>query len=275
VVVLWLVAVAFVFHGRRFSMAAAAYDGVPSGERLTTVLTVVPHYARLLFVPWSLSADYGPQVIPPAQHLDAGVLAGGLLCIAIALGVAVAWRRAKPVAFALAWIPIVLAPVSNVFVVSGITLAERTLYLASAGVCFLGGLATDALLGSRKVIVLATATALVSVFALRTWTRTPIWRDDRIFLLTLLETHPESYRAHWVAGRVLASAGRLDDAAREMAVARSLFRRDRFLFRESAEVALARGAPDEARALADSAQTIAPADSSVAAFQARLRSLSR
>jgi hypothetical protein len=45
-------------------------------------------------------------------------------------------------AFAMLWVPIALSPVSNVFFASGILLAERTLYLASVGVCLgLGAIA--------------------------------------------------------------------------------------------------------------------------------------
>jgi hypothetical protein len=46
-----------------------------------------------------------------------------------------------------------------------------------------------------------------------------VWHDSRTFALQLLADHPESYRAHWVAARVLHAAGNVDGARREYAIA--------------------------------------------------------
>jgi hypothetical protein len=126
----WAVAVSLLFRGRELSVVADLYLDASAGERLLTVLTVIPHYARLLVSPWSLSSDYGPQVIQLAQSLTAqGIVGLGLLAASVG-AVAVLRKRAAAPAFALGWIVISVAPVANVLVVTGVTLAERTLYLA-------------------------------------------------------------------------------------------------------------------------------------------------
>jgi hypothetical protein len=99
---------------------------------------------------------------------------------------------------------------------------------------------------------------VVLAFGIRTWTRTPAWRDDRTYLLTLLADHPESYEAHLTAGRVLRGAGHLDEAERELAISRQLFARDPLVYREAAEIARRQRRPELAAALLDSAR-LAPA----------------
>jgi protein O-mannosyl-transferase len=271
VIAAWAGIVTTIFHDRPFNVPAKTFAGITTADRLTTILTVVPEYARLLVAPWQLSADYEPQVIPLAHGLNVAGVAGLLVLGAPIVAIAAAWRRAPVAAFALVWIAIALAPVSNVFIVTGVTLAERTLYLASIGICLLAGSAFDGVWSRRPPVAIVVTLIVAAGFAFRTWTRTPAWHDDRTYVLTLLGTHPESYRAHFVAGRVLAGAGRLDDASGELAAARALFARDPALVQQSAELELRRGHLLQARALADSAQLLAPGDSVIINLAARLR----
>src|SRR5690606_10083747 len=157
-----------VFQGRSFTYPAPTFVGATTGERLLTVATIVPHYVRLLLAPIHLSGDYYPQVIV----LATGVTPAGLLgfALAVALGVAVrrAWRPVPEAAFALVWIPIAIAPVSNVFFPS-VALAERTLYLASVGACLTIGIVAQRLARHRSALVIASAALLVALGVTRTW----------------------------------------------------------------------------------------------------------
>jgi hypothetical protein len=74
---------------------------------------------------------------------------------------------------------------------------------------------------------------MLAAGVLRTWTRTPVWHDSRAFAIRLLEDHPESYRAHWVAARVLRAAGDLEAARREYAIALRINTRDAAMNREA------------------------------------------
>jgi tetratricopeptide (TPR) repeat protein len=214
-----------VFHERSFTYPAPTFLGASTGERLLTVATIVPHYVRLLLAPIHLSGDYYPQVIV----LATGVTPAGILgfALAVALGVAVrrAWRPVPEAAFALAWIPIAIAPVSNVLFPS-VALAERTLYLASVGACLIIGIVAQRLATKRVTLVVSMAAVLLTLGMVRTWTRTPVWRSDKSYVLTLLRDHPESYRAHLVAGRVLMAQGQLSAAADYFETASQLFPRD-------------------------------------------------
>ncbi len=252
----YLVTLAIVFNDRPFRVMTGTLAGLSPGDRLWTVATVIPHYVRLLLAPASLSADYEAQVIPAAHGITAAGAIGLLLATSYVLAVITAWRKSRRLAFALLWIGIAIGPVANVFFVSGITLAERSLYLPSVGAMLALGLAFDALLTQRRGLAHVAAVAAVLAGAVRTWTRTPVWRDNRAYVITLLTDHPESYRAHWVAGRVHRAAGQPMDAVHEYMLARRLFAGDHRVYTESADLAASIGETKAAAALRDSAAAL-------------------
>jgi len=256
VVVAYVLILAAVFHDRALAMEARVLVGATSLERMALVAKVIPHYARLLLAPAELSASYAPNVIMPDGGLSSGTMLGVALLVLAALAFVgcVRGRRWPVMAFAMLWVPIALSPVSNVFFASGILLAERTLYLASVGVCLGVGAIAERMLITRRSAALTAIAVVLLAFAARTWTRTPVWRDDRAWLLTLLADHPESYEAHRTAGGILKGAGHLDHAARELTIARELYPRDPLVYREAADVALRQQRTQLAAALRDSAR---------------------
>lgn len=231
----WLALMAFVVRGHP-PVTSAVFLDRSTFERLLTVLSVVPEYLRLLAFPLHLSADYEPGVIQPASGVTAGVVLGTTLIAAYAWIAFRAWRGERVAAFALLSIPIALAPVSNVFFATGVALAERTLYLPSAGVCLLAGWMVQRAGERRMQAIVVVGITLLTAGATRTWLRTPVWHDARTFAITLLEDHPESYRGHWVAGRVLLAAGDIAGAHRELTLARRIYGRDDKLNREARSV---------------------------------------
>ena len=236
---IYVAALSAIFTNALIVSQTPVYVGVSTVHRLLTVASVIPEYARLLLVPERLSAEYVPAVIDLATSVTWGVVMGVLLAAALAAAIFHAWRRAPEAAFALAWVPVTLTPVSNVLFVTGVVLAERTLYLPSVGAMLAVGWAIERY-GWRAPRGVAAAVALVLVlFAMRTWSRTDIWHDPKTFMLTNLEENPDSYKAHWNVGRVDAALGRLPEAEGEYAIARQLFGRDAVLWRESGELKLA------------------------------------
>ncbi|MBA3558459.1 MAG: hypothetical protein H0W30_07635 [Gemmatimonadaceae bacterium] len=271
ITLVWAAALVAVFRGRSFSVPATTFLGASLSERLLTVATIVPHYVRLLLAPFDLSADYYPRVIELVSGVTPSVLLGFVLALALGIAVRRAWRPAPELAFALLWIPIALSPVSNVFFASGVSVAERTLYLPSVGALLaLGWVMQYSVRRSMRSAIIVAA-AVMLLFAIRTWTRTPVWHDDKTYILTLLRDHPESYRGHLVAGRVLASSGDLFGAARQYALARTLFRRDPSAFFEAASVEIMRNDLPRADLLLDSAFLVTPKSPAVNMLQADVR----
>jgi len=257
VVVLYAIILVAVFHDRALSTPARALAGATTSERLAMAVQVIPHYLRLLVGPVELSASYAPNVIVWRPWGSAAVVLGLALATLVAMTIGVLLkqgRRRALLAFALLWIPIALAPVSNVFFGSGVVLAERTLYLASVGVCLAAGAVAEESLMVRPRWVAAATCSVVLAFAVRTWTRTPVWRDDRAYVFALLTGHPESYEGHLVAGRVLKMANSLDEAEREFTKARQLFKRDPLVYYEAADLAVRQGRRELAAVLLDSAK---------------------
>lgn len=233
-----LLLVAFAVHlGLRYvalgglagDLPHPALRGLSGGERLLTALTVWPEYVRLLVFPFDLSSDYSPAVLGPARSVTPAVTAGllvvfGLVAIAVATG-----RRAPPVSLGIVWFAVTILPVSNLLVPVGVLLAERTLYLPSVGVAFAAAAlvprAATLPAGARRMASALAAAAAVALLA-RTVTRNPVWRDTDTMYETLIEEHPESYRALWALAGNLEVRGRPDLAWRAFQEALALAPRD-------------------------------------------------
>jgi len=207
---LWMMLVAVAFLWVRIQVLSGNLLGTPiaegmigltRGERALTMLAVVPEWVRLLGWPARLSADYSPGEIVgqtawgPMQTL--GVL---ILLAAVAAAVA-AWRRAPAISFGLAWCAIGLFPVHNVFVPTGIMLAERTLFLPSIGAMIaLGGVMAPVLSSVRvplRRVIGLTAAVLIAVGVYRSNLRHGIWLDQfTLWYRTANVDAPKSFRAH-------------------------------------------------------------------------------
>lgn len=202
-------------------------------SRLFTMLTVIVEWVRLFFWPADLSADYSFPRTNIATEFTAAMLPGILVLAGCAV---VAWRmrRTSPVVtFALAWVVIALAIPSNLLIVTGFVLAERTLFLASAGVLMLVAIGLVSLweyaADSSRVARLAIAGsvgALLVVGTMRSWNRAPVWHDnDTLFRQTVLDV-PSSSRAHWMLAKHVSQTEGPRAAIDEMLLAVALGRKD-------------------------------------------------
>src|SRR4029079_1922216 len=134
-----------VTGGFRAGGSNELFRGQSFAARLLTMLTVIVEWVRLFFWPADLSADYSFPRTRIATELSADMLPGLLVLIGLAV-VGCRVRKTNPViTFALAWVVITLAIPSNLFIVTGFVLAERTLFLASAGVLMMVAMALVAL----------------------------------------------------------------------------------------------------------------------------------
>ena len=180
-------------------MPAPALRELSGGERVLTALTAWPEYVRLLLFPLDLSADYSPAVMLPATEVGVDVLLGALLLGTACLLMWMLRRRAPLVSLGAAWFCITVLPVSNLLVSTGIILAERTLYLPSAGLSL--AIAGAAALWSEtaepraRAVGVGLAFAVGCMFTVRTTLRNPSWFDTYTVHNTLAVDHPESFVA--------------------------------------------------------------------------------
>ena len=198
-----------------------------TGGRLAIALPAVLRAATLLVWPVSLSADYGPQVIPARDGFSFPALLGAMVVVTVPIVVVVARRRAPAIAFAAAVAALAYLPTANLLFPSGVVLAERNLYLAVMLPAVLVGLAIMTAAARRNSVALA-ALAILGC-GIKTLDRLPVWRDNRQHLLVLLAEHPESARGHASAAAVFAGMGDQAAARREYEIADSLFAGDPFV----------------------------------------------
>jgi protein O-mannosyl-transferase len=258
VVGLYAACLAVIFTGQPFRNIAPTWTGASIGSRWLTMLGLVPEYIRLLVAPITLRTDYGPQVTRLATAVTPEIVLGATLLIAAGIIAVHARQRAPAVTLGLTWFAIALAPVANVFFASGVVLAERTLYLPSAGAALIAGWVLGWAITPAPRRALGLAAACAAAFAVRTWTRTPEWHDDLALTVATLRDAPLSYRAHHAAGVFLAEEGRWPEAAREYRMARELFPLDGDPYRGGAEAAMVAHDYDGAAALLDSARHLGP-----------------
>jgi hypothetical protein len=229
--------------GQSFAMIAPTFFGLGMPGRIATMLPVTFVLVRLLAWPFSLSPDYFPEVVPRLEHLTPLGVAGLVLLAALAVLAALSWRRHRGLSVGLIVIGIAWLPTSNLLFPTGVVIAERTLYLASAGAALIGAVGYD--WGARRSAPRAAvvAGALVVAFATRTALQVPVWRSNRDLVLWALETRPESYRQHQAAARALVRLGQLPAALEQYAIAIELYPLDYYDLAEAGATALAASRP--------------------------------
>ncbi|HET6279135.1 MAG TPA: tetratricopeptide repeat protein, partial [Candidatus Polarisedimenticolia bacterium] len=200
---------------------------LPFLEGRLTALDVLGRYAGLLVAPLRLSIDYSHNAIPAAGGPFAPrVLFGALLLAGWMGALLVSGKRRPATTFALAWIGLAMAPTSNLFIPIGTIMAERLLYLPSAGFCLLVGLAVAGLSRTageqrrRSGAIRVAAAVIVALLAVRGLVRLGDWRDDRTIFRRAIEVVPDSVRAQYNYGAASEDAG--DDAAAEEAYATAI-----------------------------------------------------
>jgi len=220
----WFLARRAVEGDISFATVAPTFYGLGAVGRLSTMMPAVFVLVRLLVWPFDLSPDYHPRVIERLAHPTPEGAAGALLLLALAALAVAAWRRHRAVSVGLLLIGIAWLPTANLLFPTGVVIAERTLYLASAGVALVAAEGARALAARRGARAAAAAALLVVLaFGARTLSGIPVWRGNRELVLHALVTHPESYRVHQAAARVLTRLGQRRAALAEYGVSAELF----------------------------------------------------
>lgn len=217
--------VTLMLAGRLAVLGAVADPRPPLGAeilaagevpRLWTVLGTWPEIFRLLFLPLDLAADYSPRVIPVAYGWNARNVCGVLIGMVV-LGIA--WwgsgrgpltpGRLTPAAlgFGIVWFIVTALPTSNLLFLTGVLLAERTLFLPSVGFAAATGWMLAQLRRERPRTGALVTAAVLSLMLCRTIVRNPAWKDNAAVFATLLREHPESGRAQWIAGDMYFATG--------------------------------------------------------------------
>jgi hypothetical protein len=189
-----------------------ALHGLSLGGRVLTMLAVVVQWARLLVWPAHLRLDYAPQEMIASTGFGPAEAAGLVLVVATLGAIWFSRHRVPVSAFGLAWMVLALAPVSNVLIPTGSLIAERLLFLPSAGFLLaIGGAvaATQPMWGGRRVrrAVAVVCGGLVAAGVARSAERHWVWRHEAILTVRSVQDSPRSYRMQRAYGDVLFRLG--------------------------------------------------------------------
>ena len=179
--------------------------------RLATPIQVLGRYIVLLFVPWPLSCDYGFGAIPfssfanPLVWLSAAIY-GALAIFAI---YRLMKKHRDPLTTSIIFFLVTIAVFSNIFILLGAEMAERFLFLPSAGFCLAIGYLASLLTGKaalplqsalRNGRLLTVLVPVCFVFAGLTITRNNEWKDSFTLFTTDSKRFPANGRLHYLAG---------------------------------------------------------------------------
>lgn len=161
-------------------------------ERAATILYVLLEYTRLLVWPNPLTHDYYPFQIGVQTFARIGPWAGLLLYGAMLALAVLGMRRKNPLAFGVLFYLITLSVTVNIFFPVGVFMAERFLFLPSAGICFAVSALALAWASKQPRIALAAWVALVALFGVLTLRRNPAWAGNGPLLQADLAASPNS-----------------------------------------------------------------------------------
>ena len=189
-----------------------------------TAAAVAARYLWLLVWPRTLSSDYSYAQIPLASGSVMewmswmATAAIGMAAIILFVRAVLDRRRqeARPGAptpeqlcgFALIFACATFLPVSNLLITSGTIMAERVMYIPSAGLLavFVGAVAAAAHAASLPRLFPFAVGAAALLLGVRTVERNPDWQSDLTLWQAAVQSAPRSFKAHQGLADALAEA---------------------------------------------------------------------
>jgi protein O-mannosyl-transferase len=165
-------------------------------------------YFQLLIAPIDVTGDYEFNSVPIAQPGDLLPWFGVVTVIGILIFAVWIWRREPILAFGILFFYATIFPVSNWFIPTGVLIAERFLYLPSAGLCLLAGWIWAR--SPRTEVKPILAFGLFVTAAFLCISHNYIWRDPLTYFGNIVRVLPNNLRGRQGYGVALIEAGRPD-----------------------------------------------------------------
>ena len=186
---------------------------VPWWIRVQTALPILWDYVSLLTVPIVLSSDYSYAQVPIVSSAgDPRFVAAVLTFSAAAVLLIYFRRRLRPLILGLVLTGLAISLTANVLFAIGTIKAERLLYLPSFGWCLACGWLAASAARHRPRATAALISAVLALFAARTWVRNYDWKDNSTLYRSAIRTSPNSAKVLCTWGILEALAERPDEA---------------------------------------------------------------
>src|SRR5262245_18702797 len=173
--------------------------------RIAALRVLILYLSKLIW-PATLSVDYSYNQIP----IDIGPWSITAAIVVIAGAAIAIWFRHvhRAAFFFVAFAAVTWLPASNLIVTTGTIMAERLMYLPSAGLIAAAALLLFDLARSARAAAIATviATLCVMTGATRTWIRNGDWQDDVTLWSAAASAAPASSKAHRALAEALYAA---------------------------------------------------------------------
>ncbi|MCW3122870.1 MAG: hypothetical protein JWQ38_2362 [Flavipsychrobacter sp.] len=205
---------------------ALAKPGLAFESRLATAVLMLGHYLRLLFIPYPLLCDYSIGTIPFVHFSDYRVLIS-LVAYLMTIWVAIRYTLQNNkglYAFGAVFFLVTLSLFSNIFFLTGATMAERFLFFPSVGFCIVVAALLEQLAirlsipGSmilRKPQTLGVIIVLSICYTAVTINRNADWKNNFTLFSTDLNKAPDNSRLNFFVGHILLNTPGENDRKQE------------------------------------------------------------
>lgn len=194
------------------------FHGATFAEHLATAALILFQNVTLLVMPWPLTTDYYPPMVPVVGWSDARAILGALIAVSVGVFGLAGVRGRSVLAFGAMWFLITYPVVSNVFINLGTPMNDRFLFMPSAGfVCVVAVLLLRGLdrlrsptalrIGRSLLLTVLLACAMGSVL------RNRDWQDDLTLFAHDVKVSDNSARCHVMYAKLLMERAGTSDAA--------------------------------------------------------------
>lgn len=175
--------------------------GMKSGEKSATIFYTLWMYIKLLVFPHPLSHDYYPYAIPimnwgSMKSIGSLLLHAGILFLGFKN-----LKKQNLIGWSIFYYLFTLSIVSNFVINLGTFMNERFIYMSSVGYAVIAAyglywLSQRIDIPRIQVLTLVLGGIITGLYALRSYTRVPDWKDALALNMSAVKTCPNSARAN-------------------------------------------------------------------------------
>ena len=182
------------------------------GHRAAIMSVAFLKYIQLAIIPSEILLNYHDiRLIAPDSMLSPVALLGLLAAVGIIAGCVIGYRKNRPdLMLGFGLIIIGLGPVSNLFLPVGVLMAERLLYLPTAGVCLLIAALLKGRLGTGRRMAISAIPLLFMVGLC--WNHTWLYKDPIRVAVHYAQNYPKAPRLQEMAGITFEQYKRFEEA---------------------------------------------------------------